>query len=168
MTGLLSGLFVFNTVENTYLSKWSAYTCLFQICKGSLHTKISDECMHCACVSSQTHSLHKLLGLTKIACHIKSMRLACFRNNIHKMSKPNCGIIRLLLGTSVVSNKGPLFPSLPFFVRHRVVQSLLLRRFGTKSRTKMRHILTANHRGDADIFLKKQMGDDNGAAVATC
>lgn len=32
----------------------------------------------------------------------------------------------------------------------------------------MRHILTANHRGDADIFLKKQMGDDNGAAVATC
>lgn len=57
------------------------------------------------------------------ACHIKSRRLACFRNSIHKMSKPNRGFIRLLLGTSAtitVRDEGPLFLSFAFFpVRHR-------------------------------------------------
>lgn len=94
------------------------------------------------------------------ACHIKSRRLACFRNNIHKMSKSSCSFIRLLLGnraTITVRNEGPLFFSFAFFPSDsEPVQSLLLRRFGIKSRTKMQHTLTANHRGDADIFLRSK------------
>ncbi len=54
---------------------------------------------------------------------------------------------------------GPTLPFLCFFPSDtEPVQSLLLRRFGIKSRTKTQHILTANHHGDADIFLKKQKG----------
>ena len=80
------------------------------------------------------------------------------------MSKPKCGFIRLLLGTSAaitVRDESPLAKSkgkdpLLFSSDTEPVQSLLLRRFGIKSRTKTQHILTANHHGDADIFLKKQ------------
>lgn len=80
------------------------------------------------------------------------------------MSKLNRGFIRLLLGTSATitaRDEGPIFLSFCFafffFFRQtqKPVQSSLLRRFGFKSRTKTQHILTANHHGDADIFLKK-------------
>lgn len=68
--------------------------------------------------------------------------------------------MRLLLRTSgaiTVRDEGPLF--LAFFPSEtEPVQWLLLRRFGIKSRTKTQHILTANHGGDADIFLKGAKG----------
>lgn len=88
------------------------------------------------------------------------------------MSKPKCGFIRLLLRINAaitVRDEGPPFHFLCFFSSDtEPVQSLLLRRFGIKSRTKTQRILTANHRGDADIFLKKQKGDvrNESAAVA--
>lgn len=104
--------------------------------------------------------------------HIKSRRLACFRNNVQEMSKPKRRFIRPLLRSAAsvtVRDEGPHSPSPPSSDAHthtQPVQSLLLRRFGIKSRTKTQHILTANHRAKADIFLKEaERGRDAGGAT---
>lgn len=115
--------------------------------------------VHTCCLSLPCrHELHISSWASRTtACHIKSKRLTCFRNNIQEMSKPNRSIIKLLLGTSASvtgRDEGPLYSFAFFSSDTESVQSLLLRRFGIKSRTKMQHILTANHHGDADIFLK--------------
>lgn len=100
--------------------KWSVYTYLFQIGKhGFQHSKINNECIHICSVSSRWHTLYiSSWAWQTTACHIKSRRLACFRNNVHKMSKPKCGFIRLLLRTNAaitVRDEGPPFPFLFFF-----------------------------------------------------
>lgn len=70
--------------------------------------------------------------------------------SVYKNPKSNHSFTTLLLGkcASVTTRDDA-------FILHKALQSLLLRQLGIKSRTKMWHILTANHQRDADIFPKK-------------
>lgn len=163
MIGLLCGLCV-NNVENAVFLQ---IVCLHMFISNrqtgiSVHNKINNECTHILHTSYSCALYISSWAWRTTVRHITSRRLACFRNNVHKMSKPNCSFIRLLLrtsGTRTVRDEDPLFLSFTFFPSDtESVQSLLLRRFGIKSRTKTQHILTANHHSDADIFLKEQKG----------
>lgn len=111
---------------------------------------------------SQPDSLCELLGLTNNSMPYYIKEIGMFQKQHSRNVKTKLQLHKAPAGNQWHYNSerwGATLPFLCFFHQTQSVQSLLLRRFGIKSRTKTQHVLTANHHSDADIFLKKQKGD---------
>lgn len=115
-----------------------------------------------------------LVGLTNISApyHIQGIGMFQKQHSTNVTFKPR--LHKAPAGNRCYNTgrgESSLFLAFAFSRQTEPVQSLLLRRFGIKSRTKTQHILTANHHGDAGIFLKKQKRDGercSAASVAAC
>lgn len=118
MIGLLSG--------HRISVNWKLYleiVCLdvffsFPIGKhGFQCSKINNECTNILPVSPRRHALYISSWASRTtACRIKSRRLACFRNNIHEMSKPNPPLHEAPAGNRCLCNSEGWGPALLFLL----------------------------------------------------